>query len=174
MLVSKLHLHWRVSLWCVKIYNILPPWPFFFQKSRWHNVPSNYRIKKCCQLLDTCFARMDWLLSLPINFFSFPCNFLRFQHVKHIISRNFQTSKNNLIITKLEKVLCSSSLFIFMGSSLLHTTNDNQLINCWKEWINFVEIMFHSYEDFQWHFMQLELNWNSIQWNLDIIKFNRK
>ncbi len=34
-----------------------------------------------------------------------------------------------------------------------------------KRWIDFVEIKFHSNENIEWHYMQLELNWIEFQVN---------
>jgi hypothetical protein len=38
--------------------------------------------------------------------------------------------------------------------------------------MNFVKIMFHSNEIIEWHYMQLEMNWNPIQYNSDLIELN--
>jgi hypothetical protein len=40
--------------------------------------------------------------------------------------------------------------------------HDNQLINWWKKWIDFVKIKFHLNENVEWHCMQLELNLDSL------------
>ncbi len=51
--------------------------------------------------------------------------------------------------------------------------SDNRLINWWKTWIDFVQIKFHSNENIEWHCsMHLNLNWNSIWFNLDLIESN--
>jgi hypothetical protein len=51
----------------------------------------NCEIDKCCQLLDTCFAMVDWPSKKLMDFHQFlyfflPCNFLKFQHFEQIIS----------------------------------------------------------------------------------------
>jgi hypothetical protein len=50
--------------------------------------------------------------------------------------------------------------------ALLCITSDNQLINWWKKWIDFVKIKLYSNENIKWHCMQLELNWFLIQLKL--------
>ncbi len=42
-----------------------------------------------------------------------------------------------------------------LGSALLHTNSDNQLM---EKWIDFVEIKFHAKENIEWHCRQLELD----------------
>jgi hypothetical protein len=49
----------------------------------------------------------------------------------------------------------SDLMKVNLGSALLWTTSDNQLM---KEKNDVVEIKFHSNENIQWHRMQLELN----------------
>jgi hypothetical protein len=41
-------------------------------------------------------------------------NFLKFRHIKLVISRKFDICKNNLITTKLEKVLQYRSTFVII------------------------------------------------------------
>jgi hypothetical protein len=58
-------------------------------------------------------------------------------------------------------VIYVSVIHINLGSALLCTTNDHQIINWWKKWIDFVKSKFHLSENIQWYFMQIELNSNS-------------
>jgi hypothetical protein len=46
---------------------------------------------------------------------------------------------------------------------LLHTNNDNQLINLCKKRIDIVQINFHPSENIKWNCMQLEIQFNPIQ-----------
>jgi hypothetical protein len=59
---------------------------------------------------------------------------------------------------------------------LLHITNDDQLINWWKKWIDFVKIKFQSNGNIEWHYMHLESNelkWIHIWLNrIQILKLN--
>jgi hypothetical protein len=41
---------------------------------------------------------------------------------------------------------------------LLHITNDDQLINWWKKWIDFVKIKFQSNGNIESHYMHFESN----------------
>jgi len=56
---------------------------------------------------------------------------------------------------------------------LLHTTNDDQLINWWKKWIDFVKTKFHSNQNIEYDIANT-LNWiqiHSFQFELKWIEF---
>jgi hypothetical protein len=56
---------------------------------------------------------------------------------------------------------------------LLHITNDDQLINWWKKWINFVKIKFNQMEILNDITRTLnQMNWNGFIFNWIKFKYN--
>jgi hypothetical protein len=50
-------------------------------------------------------------------------------------------------------IIYVSVIHIHLGSALLCTTNDHQITNWWKKWLDFVKIKFHLSENIEWYFM---------------------
>lgn len=109
-----------IGLWNSNIMRLLQQF-FHLQKMRRHNVPSNYKIEKYCQLLNTSSANgaLAWSKKL-LGFSPIYCILLSF-----LISLNFDISsgflnflwkpisKNNLIKVKHEKVLWYIHLWVW-------------------------------------------------------------
>jgi hypothetical protein len=78
-----------------------------------------------------------------------------------------------MVLTRTQKtpniyVYIIHNMKYYLGSTLLRTTHDYQLM---KKWIHFVIIKFHLNENIEWHCMHLELEFNSnlIQLNSNIL-----
>jgi hypothetical protein len=82
-----------------------------FAKMRRYNVPPNYKVLECCQLLDTCFTMVDCNVArgswVPTNFCIFPSLVisLNFNIWNKQFQKKFKISKDHLITAKPEKVV---------------------------------------------------------------------
>jgi hypothetical protein len=64
---------------------------------------------------------------------------------------NCELKAHRLLVVHI--IIYVSVIHIHLGSVLLCTTNDHQLIHWWKKRIDFVKIKFHLSENIEWYFM---------------------